>query len=57
MSNVVLNSTSSGEDTTLLAEFKQSINSYLKELVVSNIVRSLADVIAFNQNFSDLVST
>lgn len=54
--NVILNATSSGEATALLAEFKLSLNSYLKDLVASP-VRSLADVIAFNQKFSDLVST
>ncbi|XP_019074451.1 probable amidase At4g34880 [Vitis vinifera] len=51
--NVILNATSSGEATALLAEFKLSLNSYLKDLVASP-VRSLADVIAFNQKFSDL---
>ncbi|KAK3028673.1 hypothetical protein RJ639_037853 [Escallonia herrerae] len=51
--DVVLNFTSSGEATAMLAEFKLSLNSYLKELVVSPI-RTLADAIAFNQKFSDL---
>ncbi|KAH6832918.1 Amidase family protein [Perilla frutescens var. hirtella] len=51
--NTILNATLSGEATTLLAEFKVSLNSYLKELV-SSPVRSLADVIAFNQKFSDV---
>lgn len=45
----------SGAQTALLAEFKISLNAYLEELVVSP-VRSLADVIAFNEKFSDLVS-
>lgn len=53
--NVILNTTLSGEAIAVLAEFKLSINAYLEELVVSN-VRSLSDIIAFNQNFSDLVS-
>lgn len=44
-----------GEDTALFAEFKISLNDYLKELV-SSPVRSLADVIAFNKKFADLVS-
>lgn len=52
--NTILNATLSGEATALLAEFKVSLNSYLKELV-SSPVRSLADVIAFNQKFSDVV--
>ncbi|XP_010268669.1 PREDICTED: putative amidase C869.01 [Nelumbo nucifera] len=43
----------SGELIALYAEFKQSLNAYLKELVASPI-RSLADAIAFNQNFSKL---
>ncbi|KAK3028670.1 hypothetical protein RJ639_037850 [Escallonia herrerae] len=51
--DMVLNAISSGEDTAMLAEFKLSLNSYLKELVVSP-VRTLADAIAFNQKFSDL---
>lgn len=44
----------SGELTAMLAGFKIAINEYLKELV-SSPVRSLADVIAFNQNNADLV--
>ena len=39
----------------LEAELKISLNAYLKELVVSP-VRTLADVIAFNNKFSHLVS-
>ncbi|XP_072086704.1 probable amidase At4g34880 [Arachis hypogaea] len=42
-----------GEAVVLAAEFKLSLNSYLKNLVVSP-VRSLADVIAFNQKNADL---
>lgn len=38
-----------------MAEFKIALNSYLKDLVVSP-VRSLADIIAFNNKFADLVS-
>jgi amidase len=53
--DVILNAALSGEATALLAEFKLSLNAYLKELVASP-VRTLADVIAFNQKFSDLVS-
>ncbi|KAA8545213.1 hypothetical protein F0562_019997 [Nyssa sinensis] len=53
---VILNSSASGEATALLAEFKLSLNAYLKDLVASP-VRSLADVIAFNQKFSDLEMT
>lgn len=44
-----------GEDIALFAEFKIALNAYLKELV-SSPVRSLADVIAFNKKFPDLVS-
>ncbi|KAK9286975.1 hypothetical protein L1049_015383 [Liquidambar formosana] len=51
--DVILNFNSSGEAIALMAEFKLSLNAYLKELVVSP-VRSLADVIAFNEKFSDL---
>ncbi|KAA8545210.1 hypothetical protein F0562_019901 [Nyssa sinensis] len=53
---VILNSSSSGEATALQAELKLSLNAYLKDLVAS-LVRSLADVIAFNQKFSDLERT
>ncbi|KAH0451822.1 hypothetical protein IEQ34_019121 [Dendrobium chrysotoxum] len=44
---IMQNITASGEATVLLAEFKLSLNAYLKDLV-SSPVRSLADVIAFN---------
>ena len=47
---------SSREEATLEAEFKISLNAYLKELVASP-VRTLADVIAFNNKFSHLVNT
>ncbi|KAA0049736.1 putative amidase isoform X2 [Cucumis melo var. makuwa] len=50
--NIILNVTASGEAAALLAEFKQSLNGYLKELVVSP-VRSLADIIAFNNANAD----
>lgn len=53
--DVILNVTLSGEATALLAEFKLSLNAYLKDLLVSP-VPSLADVIAFDNKFSDLVS-
>ena len=43
------------ESIAMTAEFKLAINSYLKELVVSP-VRSLKDLIAFNNKFSNLVS-
>ncbi|KAK9286318.1 hypothetical protein L1049_014708 [Liquidambar formosana] len=44
----------SGEVVAMLAEFKLSINDYLKELIHSP-VRSLADIIAFNLENPDLV--
>lgn len=44
----------SGELEVMLAEFKISINAYLKDLINSP-VRSLADIIAFNQNNSEQV--
>ncbi|XP_020587284.1 LOW QUALITY PROTEIN: putative amidase C869.01 [Phalaenopsis equestris] len=47
MENITLN----GEIVSLLAEFKLSLNAYLDDLV-SSPVRSLADVIAFNNNHS-----
>lgn len=54
--DIILNPYESGESTVLLAEFKLNINEYLKELTNSP-VRSLADIIAFNLNNSDLEKT
>ncbi|XP_030444836.1 probable amidase At4g34880 [Syzygium oleosum] len=54
--DVILNFNLSGEGTALLAEFKIALNAYLEELV-SSPVRSLADVIAFNQKNSKLEMT
>ncbi|WCJ42173.1 Glutamyl-tRNA(Gln) amidotransferase subunit A [Euphorbia peplus] len=51
--NTILNPKQSGEFTLMMAEFKLSVNDYLNELITSP-VRSLADVIAFNQNNPDL---
>lgn len=52
----ILNFSLSGEAVASAAEFKISLNSYLRDLIVSP-VRSLADVIAFNKKNSKLVST
>ncbi|PPS13547.1 hypothetical protein GOBAR_AA07028 [Gossypium barbadense] len=52
--DVILNVTASGEAVAIVAEFKLSLNAYLRELVASS-VRSLADIIAFNLKFPDLV--
>ncbi|XP_010447025.1 PREDICTED: putative amidase C869.01 [Camelina sativa] len=49
---VIVSPTNSGEEIALLAEFKMSLNAYLKELVESP-VRSLADVIAYNEEFAE----
>ncbi|KAK4562358.1 hypothetical protein RGQ29_005008 [Quercus rubra] len=54
--DVILSSKRSGELTAMLAEFKVSFNDYLKDLI-SSPVRSLADIIAFNQNNPDLEKT
>lgn len=43
------------EGIALAFEFKYSLNAYLKDLVASP-VRSLADVIAFNNKHPKLVS-
>lgn len=52
----ISNSIANGETLAILAaEFKQALNAYLQELVTSP-VRSLADVIAFNKKFPELVS-
>ncbi|KAK8370561.1 hypothetical protein V6Z11_A01G183500 [Gossypium hirsutum] len=54
--DVILNVTASGEAVAIVAEFKLSLNAYLRELVASS-VRSLADIIAFNLKFPDLKLT
>ncbi|KAJ0076861.1 hypothetical protein Patl1_35679 [Pistacia atlantica] len=54
--DVIVNPGRSGELTAMLAGFKISVNDYLKELI-SSPVRSLADIIAFNQNNEDLEKT
>nr|GMC78312.1 putative amidase C869.01 [Ipomoea batatas] len=51
--NTILDANSSGESTALLAEFKIAINAYLQGLLHSP-VRSLTDLIAFNNKYSDL---
>uniref|UniRef100_A0A1S4C486 Amidase C869.01 n=1 Tax=Nicotiana tabacum TaxID=4097 RepID=A0A1S4C486_TOBAC len=51
--DVVLDPNQSGAEVALLAEFKLSLNNYLTELVTSP-VRSLAEIIAFNQNNPEL---
>ena len=53
--DVISNFTLSGEAVASIAEFKLALNGYLKDLVVSP-VRSLADIIAFNIKYSDLVT-
>lgn len=50
----ILNPNHSGEMSIMMAEFKSSINDYLKELDNSP-VRSLADIIAFNESNPELV--
>lgn len=51
--DAIINSVFNDQHIVLRAEFKLSLNAYLKELLTSP-VRSLADAIAFNQKFSDL---
>lgn len=53
--DIILNPKRSGELTAMLAEFKVSLNDYLKELI-SSPVRSLSDIIDFNKNNPELVS-
>lgn len=53
--DVISNPLLSGESLALLAEFKLNLNDYLNNLIVSP-VRSLSDIITFNQNNPDLVS-
>lgn len=52
----IMDSNHSGEALVMMVEFKSSINAYLKELITSP-VRSLADIIAFNERNSELVGT
>lgn len=47
--DMILEPHQSGEFLVMMAEFKSSINAYLKELINSP-VSSLADIIAFNEN-------
>ncbi|KAF9615915.1 hypothetical protein IFM89_027154, partial [Coptis chinensis] len=54
--DIILNSTVSGEALALVIEFKLYINAYLEERITSPM-RSLANIIAFNDKFSDLVVT
>ncbi|KAL1186517.1 hypothetical protein V6Z11_A01G183300, partial [Gossypium hirsutum] len=51
--DIISNSIRSGELMLLQSEFKSSVNEYLKELAIS-FVRSLADIIDFNQNNPEL---
>ncbi|GAA0142169.1 hydrolase [Lithospermum erythrorhizon] len=51
--NKILDPNHSGEITLMMTDFKTSINNYLKELIDSP-VRSLADIIAFNENNPEL---
>ena len=53
--DLILNPYECGVYTALLVEFKLIINEYLKELT-SSPVRSLSDIIAFNENNSFLVN-
>uniref|UniRef100_A0A7N0TDN0 Amidase domain-containing protein n=1 Tax=Kalanchoe fedtschenkoi TaxID=63787 RepID=A0A7N0TDN0_KALFE len=52
--DTILNSTASGEALLLLAEFKLSLNAYLNKSLVVSPARSLAEIIAFNQQNSGL---
>ncbi|TYJ50038.1 hypothetical protein E1A91_A01G178300v1 [Gossypium mustelinum] len=51
--DIISDSIRSGELMLLQSEFKSSVNEYLKELAIS-FVRSLADIIDFNQNNPEL---
>ncbi|KAG8644027.1 probable amidase At4g34880 [Manihot esculenta] len=51
--SLILDVSASGELDALLAEFKPALNAYLEQLVKSP-VRTLADIIAFNKNSSNL---
>ncbi|KAG8655841.1 hypothetical protein MANES_04G077750v8, partial [Manihot esculenta] len=51
--DIIMDPNQSGEEIALLTEFKLSINQYLQELVKSP-VRSLEDIISFNDNNPDL---
>ncbi|THF95902.1 hypothetical protein TEA_024410 [Camellia sinensis var. sinensis] len=51
--DAIINSVFNAQHIMLRAEFKLSLNAYLKELLTSP-VRSLADAIAFNKKFSVL---
>ncbi|CAI9104710.1 OLC1v1003440C1 [Oldenlandia corymbosa var. corymbosa] len=53
--DVILDPFQSGESLVMLSEFKLSLNDYLQGLTESP-VRSLAEIIAFNENHPDLES-
>lgn len=52
--DVILNPYESGEFIAIIAEFKLAVNDYLKKLIQSP-VRSLADIISFNNKHPELV--
>ncbi|KAF8369529.1 hypothetical protein HHK36_032450 [Tetracentron sinense] len=54
--DIILDPYQSGEATATLAEFKLSLDDYLKDLIKSP-VRSLADIISFNEKNSELERT
>ncbi|KAG6653457.1 hypothetical protein CIPAW_05G078300, partial [Carya illinoinensis] len=53
--DIILDPKRSGELTAMLAEFKVSLNDYLKEHI-SSPARSLSDIIAFNKNNPELAT-
>ncbi|KAK4284461.1 hypothetical protein QN277_001291 [Acacia crassicarpa] len=54
--SIIQSPSKSGEFAVMLAEFKLTLNQYLKDLI-SSPVRSLADIIQFNIDHPDLENT
>lgn len=55
--DVIQNATISGELAALAAEFKIALNAYLSSDLLRSPVRSLAEIIAFNNAHPDEVSS
>ena len=54
--SIIQNPSRNGELAVMVAEFKLTVNEYLKEDLISSHVGSLADIIQFNIDHPDLVS-
>lgn len=53
--DIILSPKRSGLLTVMLADFKMLLNDYLMKELITSPVRSLADVIAFNNKHPEMV--